>query len=69
MLTALAPNLWYATYAFKVNGLPLTTRMTVVRLPRGHLWLHSPIPIAPKLTVALDALANSKSGSSAQRGD
>ena len=56
MLTALAPNLWYATYAFKVNGLPLTTRMTVVRLPRGHLWLHSPIPIAPKLKVALDAL-------------
>lgn len=56
MLTALAPNIWFATYAFKANGLPLTTRMTVVRLPRGHLWLHSPIPIAPKLKVALDAL-------------
>ena len=56
MLTALAPNLWYATHAFKANGLPLTTRMTVVRLARGHLWLHSPVPIAPKLKVALDAL-------------
>ena len=56
MLTALAPHIWYATHAFKANGLPLTTRMTVVRLPRGHLWLHSPIPIAPKLKVALDAL-------------
>lgn len=58
MLTALAPNLWYATHAFKVNGLPLTTRMTVVRLQRGQLWLHSPVPIAPKLKVALDALGD-----------
>ncbi len=55
-LTALAPNIWYATHAFTANGLPITTRMTVVRLPRGQLWLHSPIPISPKLKVALDAL-------------
>ena len=48
MLTVHALHIGYANYAFKANGLTLTTRMTVVRLSRGHLWLFSPIPIAPK---------------------
>jgi len=36
--------------------LPFTTRMTVVRLSDGRLWLHSPTEPAPELTAALDAL-------------
>ena len=28
---------------FSVNGLPLTSRMIVVRLTDGELWLHSPV--------------------------
>ena len=45
MLTQLAPNLWSATHHLSVSGLPLTSRMTVVRLSDGGLWLHSPVPI------------------------
>jgi Domain of unknown function (DUF4336) len=38
------------------GGLPFTTRMTVVRLPDGGLWLHSPTPAEPALIAALAAL-------------
>ena len=56
MLKPLDTNLWSATHAFRVNGLPLTTRMSVVRLTNGNLWLHSPIPISPALQAELNAL-------------
>jgi len=38
------------------GSLPFTTRMTVVRLPEGGLWLHSPTPAVPALIEALAAL-------------
>ena len=46
-LEPLATHLWHATHAFKANGLPITTRMTVVRLPENKLLIHSPIPMPP----------------------
>ena len=38
--------------------LPFTTRMTVVRLRSGELWLHSPIAPDAGLFAALDALGS-----------
>ena len=46
-LEPLATHLWHATHAFQANGLPITTRMSVVRLPGNQLLLHSPIPMPP----------------------
>ena len=46
-LESLDTHLWHATHAFKANGLPITTRMTVVRLPGEQLLVHSPIPMPP----------------------
>ena len=46
-LEPLDTGLWHATHAFKANGLPITTRMTVVRLPGRKLLIHSPIPMPP----------------------
>lgn len=46
-LEPLDTHLWHATHAFKANGLPITTRMTVVRLPGRKLLIHSPIPMPP----------------------
>ncbi len=46
-LEPLGTDLWHATHAFKANGLPITTRMTVVRLPGHKLLIHSPIPMPP----------------------
>lgn len=36
--------------------VPFATRMTVVRLPDGALWLHSPIAPDPALFAAIEAL-------------
>ena len=55
-LTALAPGLWSAQQRISVQGLPVRTRMTVVRLPGKQLWLHSPIAPTPSLCAALAAL-------------
>ena len=56
MLQSLAPNLWHVVHPFSANGLPCTTRMTVVRLADTQLWLHSPVPIDAALKAELQAL-------------
>jgi hypothetical protein len=56
MLHRLADNLWHITHAFKVAGIWVSSRMTVVRLPGNQLWLHSPIPIDATTRAALDEL-------------
>lgn len=36
--------------------LPFTTRMTVIRLPDGRLWIHSPTQPTPDLCQAIEVL-------------
>ena len=55
-LIPLATDLWSAQQRISVQGLPVRTRMTVVRLPGKQLWLHSPIAPTPALCAALDVL-------------
>lgn len=55
-LIALAPDIWHATHEFKVGLLPASTRMTVVRLGGGGLWLHSPIPLDKDLRTEIESL-------------
>lgn len=38
------------------TGVPFTTRMTVVKLANGDLWLHSPVQYSPALAASLDSL-------------
>lgn len=57
MLTPIAPDVWGAEDdLFMPGGLHFPVRMTVVRLPDGGLWLHSPVPIDDALAAELDAL-------------
>ncbi len=44
LLTCIVPNsVWHAQQPLKFGPISLTTRMTVVRLRDGSLWVHSPI--------------------------
>ena len=52
----MADGLWHVQHAFKTYGIPLTTRMTVVRLADGTLWLHSPVPLSAQLRGEIAAL-------------
>jgi hypothetical protein len=55
LLTCIVPNsLWYAQQPLKFGPVSLTTRMTVLRLRDGSLWVHSPISPTPGL---IDELA------------
>ncbi|TCS36230.1 uncharacterized protein DUF4336 [Paucimonas lemoignei] len=58
MLQAIAPDIWHAQHHFVIKGIHLSTRMTVVRLRDGRLWLHSPIPLTPELRNQVEALGD-----------
>jgi Domain of unknown function (DUF4336) len=55
-LRALAENLWVAERPQTFYGLPVGTRMTVIRLSGGRLLLHSPVVLDAPLRAALDAI-------------
>jgi hypothetical protein len=56
MLTSLAPDLWTAEQPLKVLGMEMGTRMSVIRLPAGGLFVHSPIALDAPLRSELDRL-------------
>lgn len=49
-------DLWSTHHTFKVRGLPISSQMTVVRLAGDRLWVHSPVPVSPKLRQDLAQL-------------
>lgn len=60
MLQNIAPNIWHTQHNFVANGISVSSRMTVVRLQDGSLWLHSPVPISSELKAELTALGEVK---------
>lgn len=56
MLRALDRDIWVVERPQSFYGLPVGTRMTVVRLADGALWLHAPVSLDPALRRGLDAL-------------
>lgn len=57
MLTQLADEIWWTEHAVPMApGVRLDSRMTVVRLRSGELWLHSPVPIDEELADELAEL-------------
>ena len=55
-LRALASGLWVAERPLGNPLVEIGTRMTVIRLRDGGLFLHSPVKLDPELRAALDAL-------------
>ena len=55
-LRALAPGLWVVERPLGNPLAEIGTRMTVIRLRDGGLFLHSPVKLAAELRAALDAL-------------
>ncbi len=53
MLKPIAENLWVIDYPVNFYGLPLDTRMTVMRVNGSELVVISPIQISPELVAAL----------------
>lgn len=55
-LDRIAEAVWAAPFPHSLGGLQLGTRMTVVRLSDGSLFVHSPIALDEALKRAIDAL-------------
>lgn len=55
-MRAVAPEVWVDEIPHKFMGLHFGARMTVVRLPDGGLWLHSPVAHTPERQAAVEAL-------------
>lgn len=61
VLKPIGPDIWLVdgpaiTFAYLGLKLPFPTRMTVVRLPDGAVWLHSPIQPTDALVESVKAI-------------
>nr|AYM52727.1 hypothetical protein [Archangium disciforme] len=56
MLRAVAEDVHVLTVPFRFGGFDLGGRMTVIRLPDGGLWVHSPVRPTPEVRSAVEAL-------------
>jgi hypothetical protein len=56
MLIQIAPNIWHMERGFKAAGLPVSSRMTVVRFADGRLWIHSPVRFGEDVAARLAEL-------------
>jgi hypothetical protein len=55
-LVEFADGVWLDTGPVRIVGMPLTSTMTVLRLPDGGLVVHSPVALTPDRRAAVDAL-------------
>lgn len=60
-LKAVTDDIWIVDgpvirFGFPWPKMPFPTRMTIVRLARGELFVHSPTPLTPALRAQVDAL-------------
>lgn len=57
VLKPVAPDIWIVDGPWiRFYGIPFPTRMTVVRLSNGDVWVHSPIGISNELEKAVSAI-------------
>ncbi len=56
MLESFRPEVWIEGRPARFWGVETGTRMTVVRLSKGGLFVHSPVALDPETRAALDAL-------------
>lgn len=60
-LKEIGSNLWtYEGETVSFYGLPYSTRMTVIRINRNELWVHSPEKLNPQLQAELAQLGEVK---------
>ncbi|HYA35489.1 MAG TPA: DUF4336 domain-containing protein [Candidatus Binataceae bacterium] len=52
----IAPNLWVSERPQTFYGLELGTRMTVIRLRSGDLWVHSPVALDSSIRAEVDSI-------------
>ncbi len=55
-LIPVCEDVWQVRQALVVNGVPAHTRMTVIRLASGQLWVHSPVALDAALVTELRQL-------------
>jgi hypothetical protein len=55
-LQALDDGIWTVTFPFKVLAFEIDTRTTIVRLPDGALWVHSPGELSDSLAEEVSKL-------------
>jgi hypothetical protein len=56
VLRPVAEDIYTLEVPFRVGGMELGGRMTVIRLPGGGLWIHSPVRLEAATRAAVEAL-------------
>ncbi|MDH3585103.1 MAG: DUF4336 domain-containing protein [Phycisphaerae bacterium] len=61
MLRPVDQDIWTIEAGLRITGIPITTRMTIVRLSSGGLWVHSPVRLDAEMRQAVEALGGVRS--------
>lgn len=56
LLHSFGEDIWYVQESYRLMGANLGTKMTVIRLDSGGLFIHSPVKMNEKLLAELDKL-------------
>jgi len=56
MLRAVSDGLWVIDHPFKMMGIAIGTRTTLIRLANGGLFMHSPGPLDAELIESIDEI-------------
>lgn len=58
MLESIGQDIWTCFMPMRIFGLAFNSRMTIIRLENGKLWVHSPIKKTEKLLAEIRALGD-----------
>lgn len=56
LVELVSQQIWHAEQPLRLGPLILSSRMTVVRLAAGELWVHSPVAPTPEIVAGLKRL-------------
>ncbi len=56
MLRPFAQDIWTLSHPHRFGGIPVGTRMTVMRNGQGEVILHSPVPLSPEVQQEIETL-------------
>lgn len=60
LLKQISSQIWHAEQNFVISSIPVTSRMTIVKLADGSLWVHSPIECSTQLKQEIEQLGKVK---------
>jgi hypothetical protein len=58
MIECYKDRIWYQHQVTKIANIPVGSKMTIIKLDKSQLFIHSPIDLTPELAASINQLGN-----------